>query len=162
MAAPVAAAPIGVAAEPARDEAARPSALAERTLAAAIPASAPASTPTMTSVAPPPRPAVVAPKILPASELEKLRVGGDPQPSLPAGAKMIMHRDNVKKISLAVKVCVGEDGVPNSVKLVRSSDYGDANEKVLSDIRKWRFRPYLLNGSPVPVCTAALLSYQLQ
>jgi TonB family protein len=131
-----------------------------KTLASAMPAAAPASVTPIPSAAPPPPP--VAPKIVPASDLEALRLSGDREPSLPAGAKMIMNRDNVKKISIAVKVCVSDQGVPSSVKLVKSSDYGDANEKVLSDIRKWRFRPYMNNGVAVPVCTATLLTYQLQ
>lgn len=182
MAATVPSAPIGLAApEKEREKAPEPktgeppaskpaaAAFGDRTLAAALPAAAPSTVRTLPSappVAPKPEaaPTLVptAPKIVPAAELETLRLAGDREPSLPAGAKMIMKRDNVKKISVAVKVCVSEQGSTTSVKLVKSSDYGDANEKILSDIRKWRFRPYMSNGVAIPVCTATLLTYQLQ
>ena len=45
---------------------------------------------------------------------------------------------------------------------MKSSDYSDANEKVLAEVRKWRFRPYLSAGEPIPVCTATLLNYQIE
>jgi hypothetical protein len=135
----------------------------ERTLAAALPT---AGTARVTAAAPPPA-APEAPaaaplaRNIPIAELEPLRTAGDKDPSLPAGAKMIARRDGVKRITVAVKLCVSDKGVPTSVNFVKSSDYGDANEKILSDIRKWRFRPYKLNGAPTPVCTAVLLHYQI-
>jgi TonB family protein len=68
----------------------------------------------------------------------------------------------VKRITMALKLCVSDRGVPTTVSYVKSSDYTDANEKVMADVRKWRFRPYLLEGRPVPVCTATLLNYQIE
>jgi protein TonB len=138
----------------------------ERTLAASVPAAAPARItpppPPAPEPAPAPRPAPAArPRNIPGAELETLRIAGDKSPSLPAGAKMIARRDKVGKITFAVKLCVSAEGVPTSVTYVKSSDYADANEKILSDIRKWRFRPYIYNGAPVPVCSATLLQYQI-
>jgi TonB family protein len=62
---------------------------------------------------------------------------------------------------MAVQVCVSEGGVPTAVTLRKSSDYADANEKVVADVRRWRFRPYMDSGHPVPVCTAAILQYSI-
>lgn len=138
-----------------------------RALAAAVPvstqlASASVSPPSGAAPAPAPAPAMVAIRNVPMSELEALRSGGDKAPSLPAGAKMIAHRDQVKRITVALKLCVSDHGVPTSVGFVKSSDYADANDHIMSEVRKWRFRPYISGGQAVPVCTAALLNYQIE
>jgi hypothetical protein len=178
--APMASAPLAMSAEAPRTSlsdatpppipppAARPLA-AERTFAATVPAAAPTNPTRMAPPpSPPPAPApapipapVLKPRNIPGAELETLRIAGDKNPSLPAGAKMIARRDKVGTITFAVKLCLSADGVPTSVNYVKSSDYADANEKVLSDIRKWRFRPYIYNGAAVPVCSATLLQYQI-
>jgi hypothetical protein len=158
---------------------AQPSLANELNQRAAAPAAAPAPTPTpaaepprlamaapttIARPAPPPAPAAPSapPKNVPPSELEGLREAGEPTPTLPAGARMIAHRDGVKRVTLALKFCVSESGVPTNVNLVKASDYTDANEKVVADVRRWRFRPYVANGAPVPVCTAALLNYAIE
>jgi TonB family protein len=68
----------------------------------------------------------------------------------------------VRSITAGVSLCVSAAGAPTSVQLLKPSDYEDANERILSDIRKWRFRPYLLGGQPVPVCTRVVFVYQME
>ena len=121
---------------------------------------APAPAKQLVEVAPPP--VKVAPRKIVAGDLEPLRISGDRYPSLPAGAKNIARRDQVKNIQLMAEVCVSDAGVPSSVKLVRPSEYNDANEKILADIRQWRFRAYLDGGKPTPVCTVVLLRYSIE
>ncbi len=157
---------VATSAEVARPTTGGDSAPAEtRTLAASLPAASAQMAPRPAVDEPPPsvpsaKPAAPA-RNIPMTDLEALRISGDKSPSLPAGAKMIARRDGVKRITMALKLCVSDRGVPTSVSYVKSSDYADANERVMAEIRKWRFRPYLSAGQAVPVCTATLLHYEI-
>jgi hypothetical protein len=43
--------------------------------------------------------------------------------------------------------------------VVKSSGYGEADSYIVSEMRKWRYRPYTVNGTAVPVCTAIMFNY---
>ncbi|HKA91935.1 MAG TPA: hypothetical protein VKE22_29935 [Haliangiales bacterium] len=133
-------------------------ALGEAATAAPKPAVAP---PVSSSSSEPPA-QHVAPRKIVQGDLESLRLAGDRFPSLPAGARSIAHRDNVKDIVMAAEVCVGENGAPLSVRLLKPSDYNDANDKVVASIKQWRFRPYLVDGRPSPVCAPVVLRYSIE
>jgi len=143
----------------------RPAAPAPTTVATTT-KPAPALTPPPVTPPPaaPPTPAVAPakPKLVPAVELEKYRIAGDRRPSLPAGAIRIAMRDRVERFNVGVSLCLSDKGEPTTVKLIKPSVYDDANEKILADVRKWRFKPYLINGQAAPVCTGLLFIYQLE
>ncbi len=140
-------------------------------VAPAAPAARPALVDTAPALPPGPKPAVavvdppaarVAPRKILQSDLETLRTAGERFPQLPAGARSIAHRDNVKDILMAAEVCVGESGAPSSVRLLKPSEYNDANDKVVADLKQWRFRPYLIDGKPSPVCAPVVLRYSIE
>ena len=145
----------GGAAEPPRTVAAAPQQLSTRTTVSTI-------APPPVAVAPAPSAPAAPPRNVPATEIEKLRTAGDASPSLPAGAKMIAHRDGVARFAVAIRFCVSEQGIPTTVSLMKASEYSDANEKILGDVRRWRFRPYIMNGVATPVCSALLLNYEIE
>lgn len=112
---------------------------------------------------PAPRPPVsTVPRTVPPMELEKLRLAGQKRPPLPAGANMIAHRDHVAQILIGVALCLSAAGVPTRVDLIKPSDYSDANERVLADVKAWRFQPFTIDGIAVPVCTTLLFIYKLE
>jgi hypothetical protein len=123
------------------------------------PAPAPAASPA------PAAPAPAAPKKdakpVPLAALEKLRTGGAAKPELPRAVTQLMKRDQVKGVMIAAKLCVGESGSVTTVTLMKASQYDEANEKVISEIKKWKFKPYMENGAATPVCSAAMLNYQV-
>jgi protein TonB len=51
-----------------------------------------------------------------------------------------------------VKVCAGRDGQVEVVTFLKSA-HPLLDERIRMAIRTWRYRPYLVNGQPVPVCT---------
>jgi hypothetical protein len=105
--------------------------------------------------------AAVAPKIVPLAELEPLRLAGEPRPALPNLVKTLAEKDGQKLLMVALTVCLSEAGAPTSVSLKRGTDYPDANQKIVAEVHKWRFRPYQVNGQKVPVCTSSVLQYKL-
>jgi TonB family protein len=111
---------------------------------------------------PPSAPPPSRPKLVASIELEKLRLAGEKRPVLPAGANMIAHRDHVANIIVGVSVCLSEAGVPTTVELVKPSGYEDADDKIVTEVRAWRFQPTIVDGRAVPVCTRLIFNYQIQ
>jgi hypothetical protein len=112
-----------------------------------------------------PTPAAPAPKKdfkpIPRADLEKLRVSGEANPELPPNVNQIMKRDQVKAVMIAAKACVNESGSVVSVTIMKGTEYDEANKKIASDIKAWKFKPYMVAGVATPVCTAVMLNYQV-
>jgi len=126
----------------------------------APPPAAPVAQPSPAPVTPAPAPKADF-KPVPLAELEKLRTGGDAKPDLPTSVKQSMKRDQTKSVMIAAKLCVNETGSVASVTLMKASPYDEANAKIVSEIKKWRFKPYRSAGVPTPVCSAAMLKYEI-
>ena len=63
--------------------------------------------------------------------------------------------------TVVLYVEIDERGRVSKVEVRQSLGLG-LDEKAIEAIRKWRFRPYLSAGEPIPVCTATLLNYQIE
>ena len=57
------------------------------------------------------------------------------------------------------RLCLDETGVPESVVTLRSTDVPDYDRKILTRMKEWAYRPFVLSGRPVPVCTAVTFIY---
>jgi Gram-negative bacterial TonB protein C-terminal len=56
------------------------------------------------------------------------------------------------RLWLLAKICVRSDGQVERVSLIRGAD-GTLDPLVLAMLKTWRYRPYSVNGRPVPFCT---------
>jgi periplasmic protein TonB len=61
-----------------------------------------------------------------------------------------------------LKVLIGEDGKPRSVKVAKSSGYVRLDEAAISAIQKTRFKPPTLNGQPVAGYAQIPLTFELE
>lgn len=62
----------------------------------------------------------------------------------------------VKEALVFVKLCVDRNGVPTEVDLVKRCPSSSYNAEVAASVWSWRFSPYLVEGQPIPFCTAKL------
>jgi outer membrane biosynthesis protein TonB len=60
------------------------------------------------------------------------------------------------------KVCVDTAGGIGSLAQVRSTGYPSYDDQLAAAIRGWRYRPYLANGTEIPVCGVVTFIYGLQ
>jgi outer membrane biosynthesis protein TonB len=57
-------------------------------------------------------------------------------------------------------VCITAEGSISTVSQLRSTGFPAYDAKIQNTIRKdWRFRPFVINGRPTPVCTALRFIY---
>jgi TonB family protein len=59
-----------------------------------------------------------------------------------------------------LEIRVTKDGVPAELRVVRSPS-DELSESALEAVRQWRYRPTLLNGSPVEIISTVIVNYTL-
>ena len=104
-------------------------------------------------------PPSVPPQIVPPSALEGSRIAGDKNITPSDTTKTEIQRSGKGKIVGSYKLCVTVDGTVRSVEQLKSTGFGAYDSKIQSEMRDWRYRPYMVNGRPVPVCTAVTFIY---
>jgi protein TonB len=77
------------------------------------------------------------------------------QPIYPAAAKSARVQGTVE-----LEITVTKDGIPAELRVVRSPS-DDLSESALVAVRQWRYRPTLLNGSPVEIISTVIVNYTL-
>ena len=101
------------------------------------------------------------PTVIPPATLKTLLVSSSPiEP--PEVVQAQMMRDDKKKASAVLKVCVGAGGEVTSAAIAKSSGYGEYDDRLVAGVRSWRYRPYMINGQYVPVCSAAAFAFTIQ
>lgn len=69
------------------------------------------------------------------------------------------HREPAPPGEARVELVVGTDGTVTEAKVVRGFEppWPEAEEAVLSAVRRWRYEPPRLDGTPVSVCSSFLV-----
>jgi serine/threonine-protein kinase len=120
--------------------------------------SAPSSAPAVAS-APQAHPAQA--QVISPTALEANRIAGD-KTILPDALTQdaITRRAASEAVVSTYKVCVSAEGEVSLVSQMRSSGFAAYDEKIRATIRTtWRYRPFVVNGTPTPVCTALRFVY---
>ena len=111
---------------------------------------------------PPPPPPPGPPQNIPPTLLEGSRI---------AGNKMIAP-DDMTRAQIAMtakdkyigsfKLCVSTAGDVTSVVKLKSTGLPDYDAKLEREMKLWRYKPFMVNGKSVPVCTAVTFVYSQQ
>lgn len=113
--------------------------------------------PPIPPVPPPPKVHTVAPQIL-----KGLRVRGDTAIHPPREVFQEMYRSRDTKTTATIQVCLAVDGSVASVGVMKSSRYAPYDEAIVAAARRWVYRPYTVNGTPVPACGAVTFVYEMR
>ncbi|HWU88624.1 MAG TPA: TonB family protein [Kofleriaceae bacterium] len=117
----------------------------------------PPELPKTPEVPPPPKPVLVAPQIL-----KGLRTSGETAIHPPRDVYNQMARDGEYKTGAVLKVCITTTGAISSVAVAKSTGYPAYDEALVGAARRWAYRPYTVDGRPVPVCSAVTFLYQMK
>ena len=109
---------------------------------------------------PPPPPPPQPPQIVPPAALEASRISGEKQILPDEVTQQEIQRSGKSRVVGAYKVCLTVDGNIAAVSMMKSTGFSAYDNKILTTIRStWRYRPFLVNGRPAPVCTAVTFIY---
>jgi TonB family protein len=73
--------------------------------------------------------------------------------------KEAIQKAGKDKIVASYKLCLSSNGSVTTVTQLKSSGFPDYDAKIKAGIKTWRYRPYVINGAPAPVCTAVTFIY---
>lgn len=114
----------------------------------------------ITAVPPPPAPpAPKKPEMVEATVVEAQRVAGQKLIQPDDGTKLQMARDGRPRVEAKVKMCLSASGDVARTTLVNSSGYPEYDAIILATMQAWKYRPYLVNAEPTPVCTQVTFIY---
>jgi hypothetical protein len=92
--------------------------------------------------------------------LDANRVAGDPTIVPDETTQIEIKQRGFDRVLGTYKVCLNASGEPTLVTLLKSTGFVAYDQKITRTIRsQWRYRPYLVDGRPSPVCTAVRFIY---
>jgi periplasmic protein TonB len=109
---------------------------------------------------PPPPPPPAPPQNVAPTALDALRIGGEKNIVPDDVTKTEISRSGKDKLIGSYKLCITVDGNISSVVQLKSTGFPAYDNKITGTIRgEWRYRPFMVNGKPTPVCTAVTFIY---
>jgi protein TonB len=103
------------------------------------------------TAAPPPPPPPQAPKFLPPNVADGQRLTDPQDPRYRAVLPPALARAGMRVWAL-VKLCVDKDGAVVSATILKGAD-PLVDPEIVSKLKLWKYRPYSVDGRPVPFCT---------
>jgi serine/threonine-protein kinase len=105
-------------------------------------------------------PAMAVPQVIAPTALDANRISGEKSIIPDDATQGAISRAGTDKVISSYKLCIAADGAISAVTLLKSTGYPAYDDKIQATIRRgWRFRPFLINGKPTPVCTAIRFLY---
>jgi protein TonB len=109
---------------------------------------------------PPPPPPPAPPQIVPPTLLEGSRIAGDKIIVPDDVTKTEIQRSGKDRIIGSFRLCLTVEGSVSSVNTIKQTGFPAYDGKIAAKIRsEWRYKPYMVNGKAVPVCTAVTFIY---
>jgi len=87
------------------------------------------------------------------------RISGRTQIVPDDDTRMAIKRTGVAKTCPWFKLCLDDQGVPTRIDVIRASCFPRYDADVVDAMRDWRYTPYSIGGTPVPVCTSITICY---
>jgi hypothetical protein len=102
------------------------------------------------------------PRNAPPSELEKFQIHEDNQiaPDDPTIAEM--QAAGVSRAVGSFKLCVDKTGAVTEVKRIKSTGFPAYDQKIQGQMERRKYRPIVIDGQPVSLCTATTFIYTPQ
>jgi protein TonB len=123
------------------------------------PVVAPAPTPTP---APAPAPALAKPQVVPLTAIESQMIAGEREIHLPPDILPALKNRGIKQAVIMIKLCIDDGGQVTSADVTKSCGYAEADQAVARKLREWKFRPYMVNGQRLAVCSMKLFRYIIE
>ena len=108
---------------------------------------------------PPPPPPPAPPQNVPPTLLEGSRIAGEKMIVPNDVTKTEIQRSGKEKVVGAYKLCINISGEVVTVNQLKSTGFGAYDAKIQAEMRRWRYRPFMVNGRAVAVCTAVTFIY---
>lgn len=106
-----------------------------------------------------PPPKAEEPKIVPQVALEQSRISGEKEIQPPNDVATQISRAGKGTVGV-FKMCLTAGGSVKSISALKSTSYPAYDSKIKAKMREWKYRPFMVNGKAVPVCTSVTFIYK--
>ena len=107
---------------------------------------------------PDPEPPVVVPEAM----LKGYLIAGETQIQAPDAVRIKIARTPTRRVVGVVKLCIDTAGAVTSSSLLKSTGYPGYDRRLVSGVRRWRYKPYRISGKAVSACTSVRFLYILR
>lgn len=101
----------------------------------------------------------VAPRTVPVSLLESSRLAGDRKIEPDDNTKVAIANRGDNVVVASFKVCLATTGSVETVSARKASAYPSYDKTIEQTIRRWRFKPIVVEGTASSVCTVYAFQY---
>jgi TonB family protein len=101
-------------------------------------------------------------EFVPPDVARGLRTRGNTQIFPSDGDKDAMSRNGDKQVMALIKLCLDTRGEVTSLSVGKSSGYPDYDQRFIDEMRDWQYKPYSVDGKPVPVCGMVTFVYRVR
>jgi len=91
--------------------------------------------------------------------LEGARIAGSAAIVPSDATKLAIQESGLTKVIGSFYLCITVEGIIAKVERLKSTGFPLYDLKIMQEMKSWRYRPYQLDGKPVPVCTAVTFVY---
>jgi hypothetical protein len=119
------------------------------------PAQPPPPPPPPSTWTPPPSPPINIPPTL----LEGQRLAGNKNIVPDDPTKTAIAQSGKDKLVGSFKLCITDAGDIASITMLKSTGFAAYDNRIQTEMKLWRYSPYVVNGKQVPVCTAVTFIY---
>lgn len=101
-------------------------------------------------------------RIVPPELLRGRRIAGSDRIEPPDAVRVAMARAGVDRVRASVRLCIDSRGRVRDLAVLRSTTYPAYDATLIRAMRAWRYRPYEIDGTPVPACTVVQVLYRFR
>jgi hypothetical protein len=102
------------------------------------------------------------PRVVPPTTLDAYRVAGETDIYPDPDTKKAIHALGNPRLNGRFKVCITALGTIGGVTMMKSTGSIHYDRRIERMIYAWKYRPFLVDGEPTPVCTAVTFRYLQQ
>lgn len=87
------------------------------------------------------------------------RIKGERMVTPADNEKNLIAKRGIHRIVTSWRLCLDEHGQPESILPYRSSGFAGYDRRIIATMQAWRYRPFQVDGQPVPVCIGITFIY---
>jgi hypothetical protein len=94
--------------------------------------------------------------------LEPLRIRGSKLIVPDDATKAKIAETDARRVIGSFKLCVDDKGTPADIGVIKPTGYDAYDQKIMREMARWAYKPYVVAGSAVRVCTAITFIYSME
>jgi hypothetical protein len=102
-----------------------------------------------------------APQNVPPTALENNRLAGSKTIVPDESTKDEIRAAGKDKVIGSYKLCITVDGEVSAVSQLKSTGFSSYDGKIISEMKTWKYMPYIYGGNATPVCTAVTFIFSV-